>query len=146
MATSDRGRELVRRSRERLEEWKFDARDRAYSDLFEGENAVLTESELQLVDRIDSDLTRRGGSGLWDADEYGIVTPGALESDEPRVVCVYHPEIPYEGYRGEESLDEVTREGLNDVLWDYAERVAGMIQDDLDAFLRDARQQGGSRI
>jgi len=141
MATSDAGRAVVRRARERLEAWKFDARARAYAALFEGEKAVLTESELRLLDRIDSDLTRRSGSGLWDADEYGVVTPDALDTDGPQVVCICHPEMPYEGYRGEESLDEATREELNDVLWEYAERVASLVQADLDAFLRDARQQ-----
>lgn len=140
MATSGSERELLRRARERLEEWKFDARDRAYAELFEGENAILSDSELQLLDRIDSDLIRRRGSGLWDADEYGIVTPGLLNVEDPGIVCIYHPEIPYEGYRGEASLDEATREELNDVLWDYAERVANLIQEDVEAFLHQERR------
>lgn len=142
MATSDPHREMLRRARERLEEWKFDARDRAFSELFEGDDAVLSEPELRLLDSIDSELTRRGGSGLWGADEYGIAAPGVLGVDEARIVCIYHPEIPYEGYRGEESVDEATREELNDVLWEYAERVASLMQDDLDAFLRDAGRVG----
>lgn len=135
MATPGSERELLRRARERLEGWKFEARDRAYAEFFEGENPILTDSELQLLDRIDSDLTRQRGGGLWDTDEYGIVTPGVVNAEAPAIVCIYHPEIPYEGYRGEESLDDATREELNDVLWDYAERVASLIQDDLETFL-----------
>lgn len=136
MVSSTTSREIVRRAREQLEDWKFDARDRAYTELFEGANAVLTDEELRLIDHIDSDLTRQGESGLWGADDYGIVVGGGLEAEEAQVVCTYHPEIPYEGYRGERSLSESTREELNDVFWDYCERVAAFIQEDLDAFLR----------
>jgi len=136
MATSISDRETVQSVRERLEEWTVDARDRAYGELFEGADAVLTDEELRLLDRIDSDLTRRDGSGLWGADEYGIVAGSELGADGPRVVCTYHPEIPYEGFRGEDSLSESTREEFNDVLWEYCERVAAIIQDYLDAFLR----------
>lgn len=139
MVSSNAERETIRRARERLDEWTFGARDRAYAELFEGEGAALTDNELGLVDRIDSDLTRQGGAGLWGADQYGIVVGGAVEATEPRVVCTYHPEIPYEGFRGEESLSEATREELNDVIWDYCERVTALIQDELDAFLRESR-------
>jgi hypothetical protein len=41
----------------------FDARNRAYAELFEGANAAPTDGELRLLDRIDSDPTRRDGSG-----------------------------------------------------------------------------------
>lgn len=137
MSTTDRA--LLRRVREHLDEWTFDARDRAYADLFEGEDAVLTGEELRLLDRIDSDLARASGEGLWAADEYGIVGESP-DADGLQVVCIYHPAIPYEGYRGAGSVDEATREELNDVLWEYGERVAGHVQEDLDAFLRRAGQ------
>lgn len=127
-------REQLRRARERLEEWKYDARSRAYGELFQGEHAALSAEDMALLDSIDSALTRRTGDGLWDADEYGIVTGGR---DGPEVICIYHPEIPSEGYRGEGSLDEATRERLNEVLWEYSEYVAGVIQEDLEAFLRE---------
>ncbi|MFD1647874.1 DUF7539 family protein [Haloarchaeobius litoreus] len=131
-------RETVRRARERLPEWTYEARDQAYTELFEGPDAALTDAELGELDRIDSDLTRRGEPGIWGADEYGIVHDGGVEPGELGVVCTYHPEIPYEGFRGEESLDEASREQYNDVLWTYCERVATYIQTDLDAFLRSA--------
>jgi len=127
-------REQLRRAREHLEEWKYDARSRAYGELFEGEHAALSSEDMALLDSIDSELTRRSGDGLWDADEYGIVTGGR---DGPEVICIYHPEIPSEGYRGEGSLDEATRERLNEVLWEYSEYVASVIQEDLEAFLRE---------
>jgi hypothetical protein len=138
MAPVTASREDVRRARERLDSWTFDARDRAYSELFEGPDSALTDEELRMLDRVDSSLTRQEGDGLWGADEYGIVTGGAGGREQPRVVCTYHPEIPYEAVRGEGSLDESTREEFNDVLWDYAERVAAILQADLDAFLRAA--------
>jgi hypothetical protein len=137
MSTTHADRERVRQAREHLPEWTFDARSRAYTDLFEGPEAVVTDDELGLLDRIDSALSRRGQGGLWGVDEYGVVVRGALgDAVPPGVVCTYHPEIPSEGFRGEGSLDETTRERLNDVLWDYCERVATYLQDDLDAFLR----------
>jgi hypothetical protein len=99
----------------------------------------MTDNELQLIDRIDSDLTRRDGIGLWDADEYGIVAGRTFDAEAPLVVCTYHPEIPYEGYRGEQSLDETTREELNDVLWNYCERVAEIISEDFESFLESSQ-------
>lgn len=142
MAPSDTGRTAVRSAREHLEEWTFAARDRAFEEFFEGSDPVLSDEELALLDRIDSDLTRRGESGLWGADEYGIVAGNALEAGEPSVVCTYHPEIPYEGYRGEESLDEATREELNDKLWDYCERVADHVEDEFEEFREESGAEG----
>ena len=137
MTDSDAGRTLLRRAREQLDAWTYEARDRAFTEFFEGPDRVLSDEELALLDRIDSDLTRRTGDGLWGGGEYGIVGGGPVDEDGPQVVCIYHPEIPYEGYRGEESLDEATREELNDVLWEYSERVASLIQEELDAFVRE---------
>ncbi len=127
-------REQLRRAREHLEEWKYDARSRAYGELFEGEHAALSAEEMALLDSIDSALTRRTGNGLWDADEYGIVSGGR---EAPEVICIYHPEIPSEGYPAEGDLEEATRERLNEVLWEYSEYVATVIQEDLQAFLRE---------
>ncbi|WP_425499013.1 DUF7539 family protein [Halobium salinum] len=53
---------------------------------------------------------------MWSTDEYGIVTLGVVGGEGPRVVCNYHPEIPDEGFRGGESLNETTQEKLNDAL------------------------------
>jgi hypothetical protein len=136
---STAGKDLLRGARTRLDEWKIDARDRAYADLFEGPEAALSGEELRLLDRIDSELARRGGDGLWGSDEYGIVAGETLGTGEPRVVCTYHPEIPLETVRGVGGLDESSRAAFNDVLWDYCERVAAVIQDDLDAYLRAHR-------
>jgi hypothetical protein len=135
MVSATTSRERVQRAREQFEEWTFDARDRAYAELFEGADPVLTDEELQLLDRIDSALTRQNGRGLWGTDEYGTVAGDALGAAQPRVVCTYHSEIPSEGFRGEKSLGEATREELNGALWDYCERVAAIVQSDLDAFL-----------
>ncbi|WP_435346678.1 DUF7539 family protein [Haloarchaeobius sp. HRN-SO-5] len=134
MATSDTERERLRQAQTHLEGWKYEARDQAYSEFFEGPDAVLTGEELNLLDRIDSALVRQTGDGFWGADEYGIA-PTTIDDEGPQVVCIYHPEIPYEGYRGEESLDDPTRDQLNDVLWEYAERVARLIQEELDDYL-----------
>jgi hypothetical protein len=142
MALTDTERALLRRAQNRLEEWKFEARDRAYAELFGGGDAAVSEAELATLDRIDSELTRASGTGLWDADEYGIVATGSFDRAPPEVVCTYHPEIPFEGYRGEGSLSDETRDELNDVLWEYAERVAELVQAELTAFLREARADG----
>jgi len=141
MAPPNTERARIRNARGRLDAWKYDARDRAYAELFEGPDAVLDDDDLLLLDLIDSDLTRRGRGGLWDADEYGVIVSGAFETREPRVVCTYHPEIPVDGFRGEGRLSETERDDLNDVLWDYAERVAAIVQEDLDAFLRSSRRE-----
>ncbi|WP_255152464.1 DUF7539 family protein [Halorarius halobius] len=141
MSPTTDDRETVRRARARLDEWVFEARDRAYAELFEGTDAAVSDAELRLLDRIDSDLTRRGEPGLWGVDEYGLVEGGVFDAGEPRVVCTYHPEIPYEGYRGEESLDEPTREQLNDALWEYCERVAALLQSEVDAFVDEPTEE-----
>lgn len=144
MAESPTNRSLVRRARRHLDEWLYDARSRAFDELFVGDGARLSEPELALLDRIDSELSRGGRDGLWGADRYGILSVGALrELSAPRVVCVYHPEIPeefvYPGDRDVGALDDATEERLNEALWDYAELVAAYAQGSLDAFLKRER-------
>lgn len=134
MSIPNSERELVRAARELLDDWLFEARDEAYADFFEGEDPVLTEAELGELDHLDSVLSRQDAEGLWGVDRYGIVPGSSLGRVKPRVVCIYHPEIPGEGYQGVESLAESTREQYNDVLWQYAERVAELLQDRLDAY------------
>jgi len=140
MAASTTDRQVVRRASRRLDDWLYEARSRAFDDLFSGEDPRLSGEELSLLDRIDSELNRQGGDGIWGADRYGVL-PGAAAGDEgrPRVVCVYHPEIPEDlpapVGRDPGALDDATEERLNDALWDYAERVAVYAQEDLDAFV-----------
>lgn len=134
MSVIDGERELVQAARERLDEWLFEARDEAYADVFEEPDAALSDAELRELDRIDSALSRRDGDGLWGADRYGVVPGEPFGDDRPRVVPVYHPEIPDDAYPGEDSLAESTREEFNDVLWQYCERVAAALQDRLDEF------------
>ncbi|WP_455363932.1 DUF7539 family protein [Natronococcus wangiae] len=98
----------------------------------------MTDEELHLLDRIDSDLTRQDRIGSWNADEYGIVAGEIVDAEAPLVVCIYYPKIPYEGYQGEESLDEATREELNDVLWNYCGRVAEIILENLESVLESS--------
>ncbi|WP_435320801.1 DUF7539 family protein [Haloarchaeobius sp. TZWSO28] len=133
-------RSLLRRAREQLDRWVFDGRDRAFTDLFDGPDAVVTGTELHQLDRIDSALSRQTGLGIWGSDEYGIITGQDLDEVPLRVVCTLHPEIPGEGYRGEHSLDEATRGQFNDVLFEYCERVAAYSQTDLERFLQDVQQ------
>lgn len=136
MAVTNDRRELLRRARTRLDGWRYVARTRAYGELFEGETAALTDDEVRQLDEIDSRLTRSAGEGLWNVDEYGIVENGANGNGSGfRVVCIAHPEIPYEGYRGTWSLDEATRGQFNDVLWEYCQLVADYVQEELDAFV-----------
>ena len=135
MVTGERERVALRRAREHLAGWIFEGRDRAYGELFEGPEAATTSEERRLLDQIDSDMTRRAGSGIWGADEYALVPQEIHGGDGPRVVCTVHPEIPGQGYRGEGSLAESTRSELNDLLWDYCERVAELVQEDVDSFL-----------
>jgi len=127
-----------------LEEWKFDARDGAFTDLFEGSDAALTDEELRLLDTIDSDLTRQDGIGLWDADEYGIVAGETVDAEAPLVVCTYHPKSLTKAIEAK-SLDEATRKELNDVLWNYCERVAEIILDDLKSFSNLPRRADQNR-
>jgi hypothetical protein len=141
MVTNSNQRALLEQARQRLDEWRYVARDRAYSEMFERPGAVLSDAELRQLDRIDSRLAREIDEGLWGADEYGIIQNGAAGNDPGfRVVCTSHPGIPYEGYRGLQSLDEATREQFNDVLWDYCRQVAEYIQDQLDEFVRESAE------
>lgn len=132
-------RELVRAVRRRLDEWLYDARERAFNDLFEGPDAVLTEAELRRLDRLDSALSRREGEGLWNRDEYGIVPTGTMDEESaPHVVCTVHPQIPEYGVPGGEPIDEATRKKLNEALWDYAERVTELVQQEIEEFVWSA--------
>lgn len=131
-------RALLRDVRDRLDGWVYEAREEAYDALFEGPDAVLDDAELAELDRLDSAATRWTGSGVWGEDEYGIVVGDPTETDPGfRVVCTYHPQLPEDEYPGGDDLDEATRERYDQVLWEYAERVAAGAQDRLEAYLYD---------
>ena len=139
MATFKAERELLREVRERLDGWLDEARERAFTDLFESPDAALSNEELRSLDRIDSALSREQGQGLWNGDEYGIVPTGTLDEESvPHVVCTIHPQLPEYSYPGEESLDDETRNTLNDALWNYCERVVELTQQKLEEFVWSA--------
>ncbi|ELY90167.1 hypothetical protein C483_11683 [Natrialba hulunbeirensis JCM 10989] len=129
---------LVIRARSHLEQWTNNARTKAYEELFEGDAPILTADELHRLDAFDSQLERHGGDGVWGTDQYGIHTAGATSSDRPLgVVCVYHPHITEDSVlRGGDGIDDETEERLNAALWRYSERVATLIEEELDEFLR----------
>ncbi|RBI62136.1 hypothetical protein DMJ13_09630 [halophilic archaeon] len=131
-------RQLVVRARSQLDQWTSSARIEAYAELFEGDDSILSPEEVQLLDALDSELERRGGDGVWGTDRYGIHTAGPSGSDTSLgVVCVYHPQITSDSVlRGRDSLDDETEERLNAALWQYSERVATLIEEELDEFVR----------
>lgn len=130
-------RQHVQEAREHLENWVFEARDRAYEEFFEGEDAVLDDDDLAHLDWIDSKLSRQEGQGLWGADEYAVLPPSDpdLEEADVQVVCTYHPEVPEYAVRGESAIDDETRDRFNRVLWDYSERVAQHVEEQMEAYL-----------
>ncbi|MDS0295273.1 DUF7539 family protein [Halogeometricum luteum] len=131
-------RQLVLRARSQLDQWTKRARMEAYAELFEGDNPVLSRDEVRLLDALDSELEREGGDGVWGTDQYGIHTAGTSSSDTSLgVVCVYHPQITKDSVlRGADDLDDETEERLNAALWKYSERVATLIERELDEFIR----------
>ena len=133
--------QLVVRAQSHMEQWTNSARVEAYSELFEGEDPILTDEEVQLLDAFDSALERHGGDGLWGTDQYGIHTPGRSGSDTPLgVVCVYHPQITEDTVlRGKGGLDDETEERLNAALWSYSERFATLVEEELDEFVGRSR-------
>lgn len=135
-------RQLVLRARSNLADWTRGARTAAYAELFEGDGPVLTAEELRLLDALDSELERQGGDGVWGTDQYGIHTAGASSRDSSvGVVCVYHPQITVDSVlRGYDELDDETEERLNAALWEYSERVASLIEEDLAAFIERTQQ------
>lgn len=134
-------RQLVLRARSHMEEWTNRARTTAYAELFEGDEPLLTEEEVRLLDVLDSELERRGGDGVWGTDQYGIHTAGTTSSDTSLgVVCVYHPQVTKDSVlRGFDELDDETEERLNAALWRYSERVSTLIEQDLDEFIRQTQ-------
>ncbi|MUV56867.1 hypothetical protein [Halogeometricum sp. CBA1124] len=138
MAEFPDGRQLVLRARSQLDQWTRSARIKAYSELFEGDDPILSPEEIRLLDALDSELERRGGDGVWGTDQYGIHAAGTSSSDSPLgVVCVYHPQITKDSVlRGGDELDDETEERLNAALWRYSERVATLVEAELDEFVR----------
>ena len=127
-------RQLLQQAREQLDGWTYTARDQAYRELFDGDSAVVTGEERQLLDHIDEELASNGDDGIWGVDDYAIVM-GHPKNHPLSVVCTRHPQIPVEWSRGEESLTEAEREQFNDLLWDYCERVRRHIQDEVNEFV-----------
>ena len=134
-------RQLVLRARSQLDQWTRNARMEAYTELFEGDDPILSSEEIQLLDALDSELEREGGDGVWGTDQYGIHTAGTSSSDASLgVVCVYHPQITKDSVlRGADDLEDETEERLNAALWRYSERVATLIEEALDEFIRQTR-------
>lgn len=131
-------RQLVLRARSHLPEWTTSARTTAYVELFEDEEPLLSEDELRLLDALDSELERQGGDGVWGTDQYGIHTAGPGSRDAALgVVCVYHPQITRDSVlRGADDIDDETEERINAALWQYSERVATLVEQELHDFLR----------
>lgn len=136
-------RQLVLNARAQLDGWTTDARRQAYDELFGGEDPVLSSDDLRLLDAVDSELERGGGDGVWGTDEYGIHSTGSGYSDTSLgVVCVYHPQITRDTVlRGPDTLDDEAEERLNAALWQYAERVADLIEAELEAFVSRSQRQ-----
>lgn len=134
-------RQLVVRARSQLDQWTRSTRIEAYAELFEGDDPILSPEEVQLLDALDSELERQGGDGVWGTDQYGIHTAGTTSSDSSvGVVCVYQPQITSDSVlRGEDGLDDETEERLNAALWEYSERVATLIEEQLDEFVRQTQ-------
>lgn len=55
-------RQLVLRARSRVEQWTNSARTEAYAELFEGDDPILTDEALRLLDALDSALE---GGNSW---------------------------------------------------------------------------------
>ena len=142
MAESPDHRQVITRARSELDEWTKRARTVAYDELFEGEDSILSPEEVRTLDALDSELERHGGDGIWGTDQYGIHTGGASGSDiSLGVVCVYHPQITRDTVlRGPDNLDDQTEERFNAALWRYSERVATLIEDELNEFLRQMQR------
>ncbi len=120
-----------------MDGWTKRARTEAYDDLFGGEDAELSAGEIQRLDALDSELERRGGDGLWGTDRYGVHGDGRSDPSLG-VVCVYHPQITSDSVlRGDDGLDDETEERLNAALWAYSERVANLLGERLDEFVRE---------
>lgn len=134
-------RQLVVRARANLDEWTNSARTTAYAELFEGDDPILSDDDIRLLDALDSALERQGGDGVWGTDQYGIHTGGATGSDSALgIVCVYHPQITEDSaLRGGDGIDDATEERLNAALWQYGERVAALVESELEGFIRRTR-------
>lgn len=134
-------RQLVLRARSQLDQWTKSARMEAYTELFEGDDPILSPEEVQMLDALDSELEREGGDGVWGTDQYGIHTAGTSSPNTSLgVVCVYHPQITSDSVlRGADDLDDETEERLNAALWKYSERVATLIEAKLDDFIRQTQ-------
>jgi hypothetical protein len=130
-------RQLVLQARSQLDQWTRNARMEAYTDLFEGDDPLLSTEEMRLLDALDSELEREGGDGVWGTDQYGIHSAGTSSSETALgVVCVYHPQITKDSVlRGADDLDDETEERLNAALWRYSQRVATLIEAELDDFV-----------
>ncbi|WP_277554348.1 DUF7539 family protein [Halobaculum limi] len=130
-------RQLVHEVRSQLDGWTTSARSEAYTELFEGDDPILSTEELRLLDAVDSLLERHGGDGVWGTDQYGVhADSSGPASDSLGIVCVYHPQVTRDSVlRGVDDLDDRTEERINAALWTYAERVTDIIERELDEYL-----------
>ncbi|WP_338739205.1 DUF7539 family protein [Haloplanus salilacus] len=128
-------RQLVLEVQSQLPSWTDDARTAAYADLFEGDDPLLTDEDLRLLDAVDSAMERNGGDGVWGTDRYGVHT-GSPTDGSLDIVCVYHPRIASDSVlRDVDALDDETERRIDEALWRYSERVATLLGEKLDDYL-----------
>ncbi len=85
-------RRLLRGARERLDGWTYTARDRAYRELFAGDDAAVTAEERPASRRGGRGTRgRRRATGYWGTDEYAVVM-GHPKNHPISVVCTRHPD------------------------------------------------------
>lgn len=136
MVERENKREILSEVRSKLDNWIHEAKNHAFEEIFEDPNAEISKEEIQLLDEIDSHLTRKEGEGIWNSDRYGIVSGGTREEGEPHVVCTNHPQIPEYTFQKEGWADMEKREKLNDALWKYSERVVEIAQKKLERYIK----------
>ncbi len=136
MVDIENRREFLSEIRSKLDEWIHEAKNHAFEEIFENPKTEISEKELRLLDKIDSHLTRENGEGIWDSDRYGIIDTNIKENREPQVVCTKHPQIPEYTFQKEGWADMETRKKLNDLLWEYSERVLEITQQKLERYIK----------
>lgn len=124
--------ERVEAAEGKLEDWIRNAVEEAQEEVFQGENAVLDEDELEQLARIDEQMKQSGEGSLWDGVEYQIHRVEDEEGESVALDTFGVPRLPEDV-----DVDDRLRRRLNDALSEYGVELSERVESQFESWLDD---------
>lgn len=118
----------VEAAENKLEDWIRNAVEEAQKEVFKGDGAVLDESELRELARIDEEMKESGEGSLWGDVEYQIHRSD--DGDSVALDTFGVPRVPEDV-----DVDDDLRRRLNDALSEYGVELSRRVEQQFESWL-----------